>query len=104
MIPTTRHIEKNFTNNMVVVESKVNLEREIESNVQRIQTLIKRLNPSERQKYFNGLLSFIVSNQTTPQTVSNDADYSGLSENDLGILSEMSDKLQELYNVLGDVE
>jgi hypothetical protein len=106
MYPITNQTEKNFTGNMVVVESKYNLEREIDGHVERITSLIGRLNPTERQKYFNGLLAYILNGQIEMEATPAPSrpDYNKLSENELVLLEEMSGKLQELYNITGDTE
>src|ERR1043165_3489508 len=49
---------------LTVVENKwTNTEREIDQHVKSIRALISKLHPAEKQKYFNGLLSFIVNEQ-----------------------------------------
>jgi hypothetical protein len=88
---------------LTVVENKwTNVEREIDQHVKSIRALISKLHPAEKQKYFNGLLAFIVNEQielsgeqATPET-----DYSKLSSKELTILEELSSKMQELYQTL----
>jgi hypothetical protein len=88
---------------LTVVENKwTNVEREIDQHVKSIRALISKLRPAEKQKYFNGLLAFIVNEQiewTEKQTPAN-TDYSKLSAQDLTVLEELSTKMQELYNTL----
>jgi len=88
---------------LTVVENKMtNIEREIDQHVKSIRALITKLRPAEKQKYFNGLLAFIVNEQiewTEKQTTS-ETDYSKLSSRDLTILEELSSKMQELYHTM----
>src|ERR1044071_2553387 len=86
---------------LTVVEIKwTNTEREIDQHVKSIRALISKMHPAEKQKYFNGLLAFILNEQielTTKNTNTN-TDYSKLSGQELSILEELSSKMQELYN------
>ncbi|MBK8362768.1 MAG: hypothetical protein IPL24_03560 [Bacteroidetes bacterium] len=97
-----------------VVENQTNhvhIEVEIESHVQSIRSLIKKLNPADRQRYFNGLLDHILCKEIEyPQTkrqqkqISNVSDdFSQLSVDDLDLIRELSVKLQDLYVRTGDV-
>jgi hypothetical protein len=88
---------------MTVVENKLtNIEREIDQHVKSIRALISKLQPTEKQKYFNGLLAFIVNEQIewTETQSTTGTDYSKLSAQDLTILEELSTKMQELYHTL----
>lgn len=97
-----------------VVENQTNhvhIEVEIESHVKSIRSLIQKLNPADRQRYFNGLLDHILCKEIEyPQTKSpkkqltkvND-DFSQLSVDDLDLIRELSVKLQDLYVRTGDV-
>jgi hypothetical protein len=102
--------ETERTANLVVVENKsTNIEREVDQNVKTIRALIKKLSPVERQKYYNGLLAFIVNEQIEltdeAQTKSIEKkDLSTLSVKELGLLEEMSAKMQQLYDLVGDTE
>ena len=89
----------------------VHIEVEIESHVKSIRSLIQKLNPVDRQRYFDGLLNHILSKEIEyPQPKSpvkaltkvND-DFSKLSVNDLDLIRELSVKLQDLYVRTGDV-
>jgi hypothetical protein len=77
-------------------------EREIDLHVKSIRALINKMHPSEKQKYFNGLLAFILNEQIemTEKTTATDTDYSKLTTTELGILEELSVKMQELYHTL----
>jgi hypothetical protein len=88
---------------LTVVESKANnLEREIDYHVKSIRALISKLRPTEKQKYFNGLLAFIVHEQIewAEGKPSEEKDYSKLSSNELSLLQELSGKMHELYQTL----
>jgi hypothetical protein len=88
---------------LTVVENKwTNTEREIDQHVKSIRALISKLHPAEKQKYFNGLLAFIVNEQIewTEKNATKETDYSKLSKQELTILEELSAKMQELYNTL----
>ena len=98
-----------------VVENQANhvhIEVEIESHVKSIRSLIKKLNPVERQRYFNGLLDHILSKeieypqakQQKNQMAKVNDDFSALSVDDLDLIREMSCKLQDLYVRTGDVK
>jgi len=96
--------------NLIVVENKsTNVEREVDHYVKSIRSLIKKLSPAERQKYYNGMLAFIVNEQieltekSASKSVEN-KDYSKLSVKELGLLEEMSAKMHQLYNLVGDTE
>jgi hypothetical protein len=88
---------------LTVVENKwTNIEREIDQHVKGIRALISKLHPAEKQKYFNGLLAFIVNEQIdlTEKLGTPEADYSKLTTTELTILEELSSKMQELYQTL----
>lgn len=77
------------------------IEFEIERQVKSIRALIQRLKPIERQKYFDGLLSHILSqpvNYHESDTYVNDSyDYCNLSVDELSLIRELSVKIHELY-------
>ena len=94
---------KNTNSTMTVVENKwTNTEREIDQHVRCIRAIISKLHPAEKQKYFNGLLAFIVNEQIewTETMIAAETDYSKLSNEELTILEELSTKMQELYQTL----
>jgi hypothetical protein len=97
-----------------VVESKANhvqVEIEIENHVKSIRALIMKLNPVDRQRYFNGLLDHILTKdiqypnrkEAKKQIVNSNDDFSNLSTDDLDLIRELSCKLQDLYIRGGDV-
>jgi hypothetical protein len=84
----------------------VRIEREIDQYVQHIQWLIRKLTPSDRQKYYSGLLSYILSEpvnipvkfKTPYRHVEHD--YSKLTVNELQLIRELSSKMEELYRTM----
>jgi hypothetical protein len=99
----TPHTTTETTSNLTVVENKwTNTEREIDQHIKSIRALISKLRPAEKQKYFNGLLAFIVHEQIewTETHTKTETDYSKLSAKDLTLLEELSTKMQELYNTM----
>ena len=87
-----------------------NIEREIDGYVKGIRALIARLTPTERQKYYNGLLAFILNEQVEMSSEGNrkkieESDFTKLTERELGLLQELSMRMQQLYHTMGhDVE
>jgi hypothetical protein len=79
------------------------LEFEIELHVKSIRTLIQRLQPLERQRYYDGLLSHLLSQPISypeSSSVKNDNyDYCNLSYEDLSLIKELSIKMHELYRI-----
>ena len=84
------------------------LEIEIDRQVKSLRALIRKLQPIERQRYFDGLLSHMLSQPVTYPEVSshvNDSyDYCNLSVNELALIKELSVKVHELYHLTGDKE
>lgn len=84
------------------------LEMEIDRQVKSLRALIKKLQPTERQQYFDGLLSHMLSqpvNYPEPATHVNDSyDYCNLSVNELALIRELSVKVHELYRITDDKE
>jgi hypothetical protein len=104
--------EKNTSNSsekqtpiMRVVETtndNTRLEFEIERHVRSIRALIKRLRPLDRQRYYAGLLSHLLSQPveypfTKAESKQHDSDYSHLSAHELSLIREFSIKIEELY-------
>ncbi len=87
-----------------------NVEREVDNYVKSIRALIAKLTPTERQKYYNGLLAFILNEQVEMSSEGNQkkieqSDFTRLSERELGLLEELSMRMQQLYRTMGqDVE
>lgn len=90
--------------------SQVQVEIEIENHVKSIRALIRKLRPQERQKYFNGLLSHLLTakveyplqNVNASQLMNHSEDFQALSQEHLELIREMSCKLQDLYVRSGD--
>jgi hypothetical protein len=94
---------------MKVVESSTNqskLEFEIELHVKSIRALIKKLRPSDRQRYYDGLLSHILSQPIEYPKVKNSGDnsfdYCNLTMKELSLVKELSTKIHELYVMSDD--
>ena len=91
---------------VVVVENNhVRIEHEIERHIKKIRTLINKLRPAERQKYFNGLLSHLINEPVeTPvrstKKINPDKDYSALSYEELMLIEELSIKMEQLYRTM----
>ena len=87
-----------------------NIEREIDTYVKSIRALISKLTPTERQKYYNGLLAFILNEQVEMSSEANqkkieESDFTRLTERELGLLQELSMRMQQLYRTIGhDIE
>ena len=87
-----------------------NTEREIDSYVKSIRALISKLTPTERQKYYNGLLAFILNEQIEMTQEGNkkkiaESDYTTLTVRELNLLEELSMRMQQLYRTMEhDVE
>lgn len=79
------------------------IEMEIERQVKSIRALIKRLRPHERQRYYDGLLSHILSQPVEipgkKSNMNDNYDYCNLSFNELSLIREMSVKIHELYRL-----
>jgi hypothetical protein len=86
-----------------VASDQSKLEFEIELQVKTIRALIKKLRPAERQRYYDGLLSHLLSQPVDyPETKrdKNDSfDYCNLSYQDLSLIRELSVKMHELYRI-----
>jgi len=104
--------EKNTSNSsekpthvMKVVETthdSTRLEFEIDRHVRCIRALIQRLRPVERQRYYDGLLSHLLSQPVNYPFQKSDnknssVDYSNLTTNELALIRELSVKIEELY-------
>jgi hypothetical protein len=89
---------------MKVVEAsneQAQIEFEIDRQVKSIRALIRKLRPVERQRYYDGLLSHILSQpvEYPPRnsTPKESYDYANLSYNELSLIKELSLKINELY-------
>jgi hypothetical protein len=79
---------------------------EVDRQIKTLRALIKKLQPIERQRYFDGLLSYMLS-QPIDFTdygghVNDSYDYCNLSVNELSLIKELSVKVHELYHLTGD--
>jgi len=89
---------------------KKNVEREINNYVSSIRVLISKLTPTERQKYYNGLLAFILNEQIEMSSEANQkiieqSDFTKLTVRELHLLEELSARMQQLYRTMGhDIE
>ena len=103
---STTRIQQREANLRVVVVDKdqATIESEIERHVKVIRSLIQKLRPTDRQKYFNGLLSHILDEpvQTSGNWKNTWArnDYSNLTVRELGLLEELSEKMEQMYRVM----
>lgn len=94
----------------VVRSTPKNIEREIDGYVKSIRALICKLTPTERQKYYNGLLAFILNEQVEMTSQGNrkkieESDFTKLSVRELNLLEELSLRMQQLYRTMEyDVE
>ena len=91
---------------VVVKNDQVQIEQEIERNIKKIKSLIQKLRPPERQRYFLGLLSHIVSEPTQINIPMNssklnfDIHPTRLSTEEAKLLEELSMKMEQLYRSL----
>jgi hypothetical protein len=89
-----------------VSKDQSQLEREIDMHVNSIRALIKRLRPLDRQKYYEGLLSHLLSQpiEYPLKKVKKEEsfDYCNLSIEDLSLIKELSVKIHELYRISED--
>src|SRR5262245_36501330 len=77
------------------------VQHEIEMHVRKIRTLIEKLPPKDRQDYFSGLLNHILSDNVSPETKAKKSkDINGLSRTELVLLTELSQKMEELYRTM----
>ena len=100
------------TNHLRVVfvdQDQAMVEREIERHVRVIRSLITKLGPVDKRKYFDGLLSHIISEppsssaKVATQTKSSEfskQDFGRLSIKELALLEELSGKMEEMYRTM----
>ena|SRR5688572_7461000 len=107
MRSTTRNQPSDASLRVVVVDKdQATIESEIERHVKVIRSLIQKLRPTDRQKYFNGLLSHILdepvqaSGNWKSSTQWMRSDYSNLTVRELGLLEELSEKMEQMYRVM----
>lgn len=98
--------ESNTLKVVVVKNDQTHVEQEIEKHIKKIKALIQKLRPPERQKYFLGLLSHIVSEPTdfttsmSHQRLNFDIHPTRLTSNEMQLLEELSMKMEQLYRTL----
>jgi hypothetical protein len=105
--PKSKTAVKSESTTLKVVQVNTNqalIEQEIEKQIRKIRSLIKKLRPAERQKYFDGFLSHIL-NETTqtntaPQKLVFDIRPPQLSVDEMKLLEELSVKMEELYRTM----
>lgn len=91
---------------VVVNKDQAHIELEIEKHIKKIRSLIQKLRPPARQKYFQGLLSHIVSEHydyTSPNQhtkLNFDIQPSRLTPDEMKLLEELSMKMEQLYRTL----
>lgn len=91
-------------------QDRPKVEMEIEKHIRQIRSLINKLHPVERQKYFDGFLTHLLNHQmrypTTQlrNTNSTDVDLTAMSSGELELIRELSVKMEEMYRTIGDVE
>ncbi len=93
---------------IVVENDQARIEREIEKNIQKIRALIRKLRPADRQKYFDGLLSHMLSEPVElsqhPNSMNkkrnSEKDYSTLSFAEMKLIEELSLKIEQLYRTM----
>jgi hypothetical protein len=92
-----------------VDQDQAMVEREIGKHVRVIRSLIDKLGPVDKQKYFDGLLSHIIDEPAdsgnVPTSVKRNngfmkQDYSRLSIRELALLEELSGKMEEMYRTM----
>ena len=92
---------------VVVDKDQATIESEIERHVKVIRSLIQRLMPADRQKYFDGLLAHILDEPVqaaAPAWNTNSkwqrSDYSNLTIRELSLLEELSEKMETMYRMM----
>ncbi len=103
---TTSKQESTSLKVVVVENDQTHIEQEIEKHIKKIRALIQKLRPPERQKYFQGLLSHIISEPvdfTSPMNhpkLNFDIQQSRLTSDEMKLLEELSMKMEQLYRTL----
>ncbi len=102
---STEKTESTSLKVVVVENDQVRIEREIEKNIKKIRSLIHKLRPADRQKYFNGLLSHILdepipTHHNSMNKKSEHKDYGSLSVVELTLIEELSVKMEQLYRTM----
>ena len=101
------HVKQPSVMKVVEVSSdQSRLEYEIDLQVKSLRALIRKLRPLDRQKYYDGLLSHLLSQPVDYPPVKGEKnqsfDYCNLSFNELSLIKELSVKVHELYRISED--
>jgi hypothetical protein len=90
-------------------QDRPKVEMEIESHIRHIRSLINKLHPVERQKYYDGFLTHLLNRQPVyPPTMKSNGDadqnpdLSVLSNDELQLIRELSIKMEDMYRTIGD--
>lgn len=86
------------------------VELEIEKHISHIRSLINKLHPYDRRKYFDGFLTHLLGKQVvyppvmknTSSTTNEEHDLSVLNNEELLLIKELSYKMEEMYRSMGD--
>ena len=101
---TTRNQPETNLRVVVVDKDQATIESEIERHVKVIRSLIQKLRPTDRQKYFDGLLAHIIDEPSDTNWKNGSQwmrkDYSNLTVRELGLLEELSEKMEQMYRVM----
>lgn len=101
----TVQAQQNNLRVVVVDKDQATIESEIERHVKVIRSLINKLTPTDRQKYFDGLLAHILDEPVLTSSNRNISsgwnrnDYSNLTVRELGLLEELSEKMEQMYRI-----
>ncbi|MBT8196285.1 MAG: hypothetical protein HKO56_04870 [Bacteroidia bacterium] len=84
------------------------VEKKIEEHIRSIQSLIQQIEQKEMQCLFTGLLASVLTNPATGQELNTEnlffeqpaaPDNTVLSDNELNLIGELSEKIEELYRL-----
>ena len=84
------------------------VEKRIEEHIRSIQSLIKQIEQKEMQSLFSGLLASVLSKSQSAEDYDSDnlfyeqpaaPDNTVLSDNELNLIGELSEKIEELYRL-----
>ena len=89
------------------------VEKRIEEHIRSIQSLIKQIEQKEMQFLFSGLLASVLSKPQSGEDFESDnlffeqpasPDHTVLSDNELNLIGELSEKIEELYRLKNNVD
>lgn len=84
------------------------VEKRIEEHIRSIQLLIKQIEQKEMQSLFSGLLASVLSTPQSAEDINSETlfyeqpaspDHTVLSDNELNLIGELSEKIEELYRL-----